>query len=252
MSRIGFIGTGHIAAPMVRFLVGKGHQVTVSERNAGVAAALARSHGVPVAANQAVIDASDVVFLSVRPQIAEEVLAPLIFRAGQQIVSVMAGVSHARLTSLCAPADDISVTIPLGYLEQGGCPLPVWPDDHLLRTFFAPENPVFAVADERALNMHFAVCAMLPGILDLMATGAEWLTDQTGDAAQADFYAAQLIAGYLTAMTKEAGALARERDGLATEGTISIQMTRALRGGGAHVALRNAMAAIGDRLEGKS
>ncbi|WP_298917590.1 NAD(P)-binding domain-containing protein [uncultured Roseobacter sp.] len=252
MSRIGFIGTGHIAAPMVRFLAGKGHRLTVSDRNAAVAHALAQGHGVTVAPNQAVLDSSDVIFLCLRPQIAEAVLETLVFRENQQIVTVMAGVSLSRLRTLCAPASKIVATIPLGYLEQGGCPLPACPDAQLLGALFAPGNPVFAVADERALNMHFAVCAMLPGVLDLMATGAQWLAEDTGDAAQSDFYAAQLIGGYLGAMTKEAGALARERDALATKGTISLQMTQSLRAAGTHAALRDTMAAIGNRLGGET
>ena len=43
-------------------------------------------------------------------------------------------------------------------------------NDRLLADLFEPENPVVKVADEAALNAHFAICAMVPGILDLMAT----------------------------------------------------------------------------------
>ncbi|WP_298836860.1 NAD(P)-binding domain-containing protein [uncultured Roseobacter sp.] len=248
MKRIGFIGTGHIAAPMARFLAGKGHPVTVSARNADVAAGLAASHGVAVADNQDVVDASDVVFLCVRPPLAQEVLQRLSFRSTHQIVSVMAGVPVTMLKALCAPAAEITVTIPLGYLEQGGCPLPGFPDGRVLRDLFEPENPVHDVATEDALNMHFAVCAMVPGILDIIATGSQWLGQRTGDAAAAETYATQLVSGYLACMARGAGRLAAERDSLATEGTISLQMTRALREGGAHDALTGAMNAIGVQL----
>ena len=40
MSRIGFIGTGHIAAPMARFLSAKGHDIAVTERNVKEALAM--------------------------------------------------------------------------------------------------------------------------------------------------------------------------------------------------------------------
>ena len=170
MSRIGLIGTGHIAAPMVRFLASKGHDLCVTERSRAVSSALKAELGVRVADAQTVLDRSDIVFLCLRPQVAGEILTPLAFRADHQIVSVMAAVSQDQLAKLCAPASDFVQTIPLGFLEQGGCPLAAYGNDALLADLFAPENPVIPVSDERALNAHFAICAMVPGLLDLMTT----------------------------------------------------------------------------------
>jgi pyrroline-5-carboxylate reductase len=253
MRRIGFIGTGHIAAPMVRFLATRGHAVTVSQRNAEVAQALAASHGVTVTDNQAVVDASEIVFLCVRPHLAPQVLAELSFRAEHQVVSVMAGISLARLARACAPATDFTVTIPLGFVEKGGCPLACCPNAGVLEPLFAPDNPVVAVADEAAFIKHFAVCAFVPGVLDLMTTASDWLGAQTGNMDAAARYTRQLLMGFLAALP-EGGAelLPQERDALATEGTLSLQMTKALRDGRAHDTLTEALSAIGDRLEGKS
>ena len=249
MNRIGFVGTGHIAAPMVRFLSQRGHEIVVSNRNAATAEDLARTHGVAIAENQEVVDASDIVFLCLRPHVAAQVVSQLVFRSDQKIVSVMAGVSLAQLSTLCAPARDISITIPLGYLEKGGCPLATSPDANVLKSLFEPENPVFEVPDEAALNMHFAVCAFVPGLLDLMVTASGWLSDQTGDADQAARYTRQLVTGFLAALP-DGGAdlLPAERDALATKGTLSLQMTEGLHTGGAHSALRDTLQTIGDRL----
>ncbi|WP_171209977.1 MULTISPECIES: NAD(P)-binding domain-containing protein [unclassified Ruegeria] len=250
MSRIGFIGTGHIAAPMARFLAARGHEVSVTRRNIDASTELQREIGAQVADPQGVIDASDIVFLCLRPQVASDVLAPLSFRADQRIVSVMASVSAQQLAQLCAPASDFVQTIPLGFLENGGCPLAAYGNDSVLAELFEPENPVVKVADEAALNAHFAICAMVPGLLDLMASGAAWLGRTTGDDAGAEFYTTQLMAGFLANMDKgAAGRLARERDDLATDGTLSLQMTETLRSHGAHEALRVALDAIGKRLE---
>ncbi|SFB83998.1 NAD(P)-binding domain-containing protein [Tropicimonas isoalkanivorans] len=250
MSRIGFIGTGHIAAPMVRFLARKGHQITVTERNAQVSAALAREVGVHVADAQGVLDAADIVFLCLRPPVAESVLAPLTFRPDHRIVSVMASNPEPLLRTLCAPATDLVQTVPLGFVEAGGCPLAAYGNDRLLAELFGPENPVIKVGSESALNAHFAICAMVPGLLDLMATGAGWLGDKTGDPTGAEVFTTQLVAGFLAAMDKgRAGRLAEERDALGTEGTLSLQMVETLRREGAHDALRTALKSIEKRLE---
>jgi pyrroline-5-carboxylate reductase len=251
MSRIGFIGTGHIAAPMARHLAAKGHEITVSRRNEAVSAALARDCGARVAEPQAVLDGSDIVFLCVRPQHAEAALGPLVFRPDHRIVSVMAGVAEAALRRLCAPARDFVQTIPLGFVEQGGCPLAAHGDDALLSALFAPENPVVKVRDEGALNAYMGICVVVPGLLDLMATAARWLGARDG-ADAGEFYMAQLMTGFLNAMPKDgAGRLAAERDALATEGTLSLQMVQALRDGHAHEALVAALDAIEKRLERK-
>ncbi|WP_299944078.1 NAD(P)-binding domain-containing protein [uncultured Ruegeria sp.] len=250
MKRIGLIGTGHIAAPIVRLLASKGRDIYVTERNAQVSSALQAELGISVAPPQDVIDVSDIVFLCLRPQVAADILTPLTFRADQQIVSVMAAVPQSQLLTLCAPVSDFVQTIPLGFLQTGGCPLAAYGNDRLLTELFEPENPVVKVADEAALNAHFAICAMVPGFLDLMATGAEWLADQTGDKDKAEFYITQLMSGFLATMHKgQAGQLAAERDALATDGTLSLQMTDTLQSEGAHDALRAALTAIGKRLE---
>ena len=67
MSAIGFIGTGHIAAPMARHLAAKSHEIFVSERNLETAADLENSIGATVLSNQEVLDASEIIFLCLRP-----------------------------------------------------------------------------------------------------------------------------------------------------------------------------------------
>ena len=79
-----------------------------------------------------------------------------------------------------------------------------------------------------------------------MATGAGWLAQKTGDAEAAEFYTTQLGGGFLAAMDKSgAGRLAAECDALASEGTLSRQMTDGLQEAGFHPALRNTLTAIG-------
>ncbi len=83
--RLGFVGTGTIASAMVIGLRAAGNTdpIILSPRNAEIAADLAgRFDNVQVAStNQAVLDASDLVVLAVRPQIASSVLPELRFPA---------------------------------------------------------------------------------------------------------------------------------------------------------------------------
>ncbi|WP_176219073.1 NAD(P)-binding domain-containing protein [Planktotalea arctica] len=82
MSCIGFLGAGHIAAPMMRFLAGKGHDVLVSKCGAVVASELAASVGAKVMGNQQVVDRAEIVFLCLRPAVWQEVVSGLNFSRG--------------------------------------------------------------------------------------------------------------------------------------------------------------------------
>lgn len=227
--KIGVIGTGHIAAPMVRHLVRAGHDVTISQRNAQVAAALTEALGIAALGNQDVLDACDTVLLCLRPAVAETVLAPLRFHPDHSIVSVMAGVPAQSLRALCAPATRMVQTIPMPFIDQGGCPLPALGDADVLAALFAPENPVFPVQSEDAFNAHFAAATLVPAVLEALNTGAEWLGQATGDLENAERYTTALVAGYLSALPQQTGILAWERDALATPNTLSLQMVEAMR-----------------------
>lgn len=230
MTRVGFIGTGHIAAPMARALARKGHMVTVSERNAEYAAALAGAGlGIEVAPNQGVIDASDVVFLCLRPHVWAGAVQGLTWRADQQIVSVMAGVALDDIAAACAPVAAFSVTIPIGFIENGGCPLPVAGDPAALTALFGEDNPILPQKSEGALNDHFAASALLSGALAFLETGADWLAAQTGDPRQAEIYVANLLTGFLRDMPKaDTGDMAAAKWALATPGTLNLQMVEGL------------------------
>ncbi len=235
MNRVGFLGTGHIAAPMARALARKNFAVTVSERNPQVAAGLvADGLGIRVASNQGVVDSSDVVFLCLRPAVWADAVAGLTWRDDQQIVSVMSGVTLAEIAQACPPVTKISATIPYGFVEQGNCPLPVVGDPSAVKALFGDENPVLPQTEETALRYFFAASALVSGVLEMLETSGDWLAGQIGDADQAEVYVANLVSGVLSNMDKSrAGRLADEKWALATPNTLNLQMVEGLKRDGA-------------------
>lgn len=251
MSRIGFLGTGHIAAPMVRFLAAKGHEIRVSERGAEVAADLAASVGAKVMANQAVVDSSDIVFLCLRPAVWQEVVAPLTFNAEQQIVSVMANVSADELAQAVAPARDISITIPIGFLERGGCPLPAFPKAEPLAQLFGPENPVIPLSEEAQIADHFAASALLSAALTVLKDGADWLGAQTGNPEGADTYVAALVAGFMRDVPKDGqGRILQARSELATPNTLNRAVVDAMDVAGTRTVVQEVLQKLSDQMKG--
>ncbi|PWR03603.1 pyrroline-5-carboxylate reductase [Meridianimarinicoccus roseus] len=248
MARIGFLGTGEIAGAMVRGLAGQGHRILVSERNADHAAMLARTiPEVTIAANPQVVAGSDVVIACLMAATARQVLPDLPWRSDHTIISVMVDVPHGDLATLCAPATDIALTIPMPFISSGGCPLPVFPDAASVTALFGARNLVLPVASEVALNAHFAASALSAPILRLLAEGTGWLARETGDPVAAEAYVTALFAGYMTpdgTGRHFAGLL----DSLATEGGLNAALRAALEDLGAPAALGAGMDTLRPRL----
>lgn len=228
--RLGFLGTGEIAAAMVRGLAGQGHDIRVSPRNADMAERLAAElPGVAVTANDRVVAESDVVFLCLLARVAEEVLPGLPFRADHAVISVMVDAPLAHLRRLCAPATDISITIPLPPICEGGCPLPIYPASPALEALFGARNAVLPQPSEAALNAHLGASALCSPILDQLLTAVDWLAGHTGDPAQAEAYIAAMIRAYLP-QRAQGGALAAALAGLSTEGGLNATLRAEMSG----------------------
>lgn len=248
MSKIGFIGTGHIAAPMVRRMVRLGHEVTVTERSTEVSSALSVSHGVGVGSAQDVLNASDIVFLCLRPSVAPTVLEPLNFRPDQQIISVMAEHAETTLAKFCSPATSITRTIPFGFVETGGCPLPVWGDVDLIRSLFGPDNTILTMPTEDGLNAILSASAVMAAQLDLLNTVKDWTEDKIGDALVAETYVKALVQGVLTNLPNEAGKMAQERDDLTLPGSLNRFVMEEMQNATVHEPLTNALDTVYQRL----
>src|SRR5262249_51987277 len=147
---LGFVGTGTITSAIVIGLHASpdfSSDIVVSPRNADIAAALARKFDrVRVAtSNQDTVDASDVVFLAVRPQIADQVLAQLQFRNDQHVVSLIATYSLRRVATLVAPASKVACAVPQPTVAIRAGPTVLFPPDSLVAALFARLGPVVEV-----------------------------------------------------------------------------------------------------------
>lgn len=250
MARIGFLGTGEIASAVVETIAGDGHAILVSERSAGMSAALAeRFPAVSRAPNERVVAESDVVFVCLLAGTAREVLPGLPFRKGQTVISVMADMPIADLTRHCAPASDICVAIPLPTLPRGGTPLAAYPENPVLRAVLGTHAVLHICPSETALNAHFAVTGLLLPLLDQIATAAGWLSGFTGNRADAESYLVGLLGSFCALAAEEGDPdLDALRNGLRTPGGLNYTLSQKLAEAGTLTALQSGLDGFRDRL----
>lgn len=179
MTSIGILGTGGLAALMVRGVQGAGYRLVLSPRNAKVSARLAAEYGCKVAtSNQALIDAVDGVFVALPAATGTEELAKLTFRPDQPVLSAMAGTGLARLQSVIGPAR-AAVSMMPGYANALGVgPSILCPDDAFWRPFLAATGPVQAFADEASFTKAATFGAFSGASFAFMAQAIAWYEAQ--------------------------------------------------------------------------
>ena len=181
--RLGFVGTGTITRAIVTGLCtapGAPEQIWVSPRNAQTAASLASTYpSVRVAAaNQQLLDEVDTVILAVRPQVALEVLEPLVFQAHQRIVSLIASLSLEQLATLVAPASSVTLAAPLPAVASHLGPTAIFPPDAATATLFARISAVVPVPLRSQFDALMSCTAQMSSYFALLQLCADFLSQQ--------------------------------------------------------------------------
>ncbi len=248
---VGFIGAGRITRRLVRGLDHTAHSITITRRSESVSNELAGENSAieVVETAQEVVDRSEAVFLCLAADTAREVLPDLSFRPEQAVISVMAGVRLDELRAAVAPAGDIGVTIPMPVIEQGGCPLPVWPASQALETLYGQSNPVIPVASESALEPFWAVSGTMASVLDELRTIAAWLGDRIGDADAAERYVTHLYGAQFSHLqTDTAGRLDAALNDLSIGGGLNATLRDRIESSGHYDELRAGLDALYERV----
>lgn len=195
--RLGFLGVGAIAEALLSGLMDSGFTGTVSlsPRNRKRSLDLAqRFHGVRVAVdNQAVVDQSQWIFLSVLPHQAAEVLGDLSFRDSHTLISLVAGLDRQLLLEWAAPVGSVFRIVPLPPIEFGSGPLPLFPPNPMIRGLFENCADVIEVADESQMAIFSAASGLMATHHELTSTVVRWMHDQGMDSESAVAYVSSIF-----------------------------------------------------------
>jgi pyrroline-5-carboxylate reductase len=189
---IGFVGTGAIAEAMVRGLLSApavASKVVVSPRNVEVASRLATEFpAVHVAEdNQTVVDLSDILVLSVRPQIAEEVIRALRFRGRQPVISVIATMDRRRLFEWIDVGVILTQAIPLPFVANREGVTAIFPPDKETSALFASLGTAVECETKEEYDLLAVASALMETYLGVLENAVAWMEQQgmTGEKARA-------------------------------------------------------------------
>ena len=249
--RIGVLGTGHLAEFLIRGAEGLGYHFTVSPRSADRAAALAASHGVNVArSNQAVVDGCDLVLVCLPAAEGVDILRGLRFRAGQSVLSAMAGARLAAVAAAVAPAAAACAMMPGLANAHGLGPCLLYPARTEWEGFLAALGPLHVFGDEAEFVTATTFGAMSGAVFFWMDALIGWFAAQGVDPAVARRLVAETLRGNAEVLLREAAGLEDIRRGIATPGGITEALVRVLETRGALEAWGGGMDVVLQRVRG--
>jgi pyrroline-5-carboxylate reductase len=180
---IGFLGCGQIGRALLAGWLESGRvppdRVLVAARRS--AAATAARFGVEAADPAEVVRRADVLVLAVKPAQAKAALAGLPFREGQTLISVVAGLTKARLAEYAAPARVVRTMPSTPCRVRQGVTVVLARDERpedvaLVEHLFAAVGHVELLADEDLFHVATALVGSGPAYLfvamEALADGA--------------------------------------------------------------------------------
>ena len=179
INTIGIIGVGHFGGYLVEgFCREPGAPgLVLSPRGAARVQGLAARYEVTVAPdNQAVVEAADLVILTLRPKDMVSVARELEWRPGQRALTMAAGVSRAALAEAVAPAD-ILRGMASSNAVLGESPSILYPDDPEVGAVLARLGPLYVMPDEPTLEVASVVHTYYAWVFGVMETAARWGAD---------------------------------------------------------------------------
>ncbi len=145
--------------------------------------------------NQDVVDSADIVFLAVRPQIAEEVVKALKFREHQQVASFIATVPIESLTSWIGVPVTITRTIPLPFVAELRGATAIYPLNDEIADLFSSLGASVQANDLKQYNLFSAASSLMATYFGLLETSARWLEAEGMPYDQASIYLKGLFGG---------------------------------------------------------
>jgi pyrroline-5-carboxylate reductase len=181
--RIGFVGTGEITQAIVTGISKTdlaSTPIQLSPRNAAIASKLAERHAnVTVAAdNQAVLDNADLVFLAIRPQIAEEVVRALKFRADHHVISLVAATPLDRMTTWIDAPVRLAQAIPLPFVATLNGATAIHPPDDIAAALFSKLGKAIEVSNRTEYDLLGAASALMGTYFGILEAGTRWLENK--------------------------------------------------------------------------
>ena len=206
--KLGFIGIGEIASAVIKGLCTSNIENTIinlSPRNKENSIYLSNtfSNVKRMESNQQVLNESDIIFISVRPNEAKEILNNLNFKDTHTVVSFIPFLELSELTKIAAPAAKICRAIPLPTAANHNCPIPIFNSDKTVDKIFTFIGQPFIVDTENQLHTLWTLTGFIASFYDLLKELSAWANSNGVNEITANNYIVDMYHSVISQLKKE-------------------------------------------------
>ena len=145
--------------------------------------------------NQEIVDTSDLLFLAVRPQIAEEVISSLAFPGDTAIVSLIAMLPAEKIAEWIGHPVDVTRAIPLPSVANRSGVTVIYPASDRLTQLFGALGAVVNATSIEEVNGYSAAGSLMATYFGCLETAAQWMVDHGAEYGRARTYLSQVFFG---------------------------------------------------------
>tara|TARA_B110000008_G_scaffold237654_1_gene243521 strand:- start:552 stop:1322 length:771 start_codon:yes stop_codon:yes gene_type:complete len=178
--KLGFIGTGKITASVVTGISESKisfKKIVLSPRNKKIAKKLKNKFKkISIAKNnQEIINLCDWIFLAITPTVGEKIIKNLRFKSNQIIISFISTMTLPQLKKTIKVKAKIFRAIPLPPISLRKGPIPVFPPNKKVKSFFDKLGTTVEINNEKLSKNFWATSGMMAPFYELLSTMTNWL-----------------------------------------------------------------------------
>ena len=177
---LGFIGTGKIASAVINGVCTSKisfNKIYISPRNKLTAQKLKKKFKKILIAknNQEIVNKCEWVFLSITPNVGNKIIKNLEFRSSQTIISFISTIKLNELKKAIKVKAKIVRAIPLPPISLKKGPVPIFPPNKKVKSFFNNIGTTVEIKSERSSINFWATSGMMASFYELLNVMTNWL-----------------------------------------------------------------------------
>ena len=178
--KLGFIGTGKITSSVVAGICRSNlsfKKIMLSQRNSTIAKKLKKNfRKVSIAKNnQEIASSCNWIFLAVTPTVGQKIIKNLKFKSNHTIVSFISTMTLPQLKKAIKVNAEIVRAIPLPPISLRKGPVPVFPPNKRVKSFFNKLGTTVEINNEKLSKNFWSTSGIMAPFYELLSTMSNWL-----------------------------------------------------------------------------
>tara|TARA_B100002051_G_scaffold134174_2_gene127476 strand:+ start:2563 stop:3333 length:771 start_codon:yes stop_codon:yes gene_type:complete len=177
---LGFIGTGEITKAVILGILKtkvKFKKIYISERNKKISNFLGKKNRniIVLNNNQKILEKSKLVFLGITPEVGKKIIKNLKFNKKHIVVSFISTIKLNELKKLIKIKCKIIRAIPLPPISLGIGPVPIFPPNKKVKTFFDKIGNTVEINNEKLSLNFWTMSSMMAPYYEMLKNLSSWL-----------------------------------------------------------------------------